>query len=76
MHTPRALPSLAHLIGWAGGGDTVAVLRNVPHCRRDGSGVASMEYRPSGRNTLALVGPSGLCRIEGLIQPPPGKAPE
>lgn len=60
---------LAHLIGWAGGGDSVAVLRNVPHCRRDGSGIASMEYRPSGRNTLALVGPTGLCRIEGLIQP-------
>jgi hypothetical protein len=28
-----------------------------------------MEYRPSGRNTLALVGDGGLCRIEGLILP-------
>ena len=63
---------LARMIGWAGGVDSVAVLRNVPHCRRDGSGVASMEFRGSGRNTLALVGPSGLCRIEGLIQPVPG----
>jgi hypothetical protein len=65
---------LARLIGWAGGGDSVAVLSNVPHCRLDGSGVASMEYRPSGRNTLALVGAQGLCRIEGLIQPPSASA--
>jgi len=62
---------LASKIGWAGGQDSVAVVDNVARCRRPvEKGVASMEYRPAGRNTLALVGDKGLCRIEGLIQPP------
>jgi hypothetical protein len=43
---------------------------NVARCRGPiERGVASMEHRPSGRNTLALVGDGGLCRIEGLILP-------
>jgi hypothetical protein len=57
-------------VGWAGGADTVAVVDNVARCRGPVErGVASMEYRPSGRNTLSLVGDGGLCRIEGLILP-------
>ncbi len=61
---------LASKIGWAGGEDSVVVVDNVARCRGAiERGVASMEYRPSGRNTLALVGDKGLCRIEGLILP-------
>jgi hypothetical protein len=62
---------LALTIGWTGGDDTVAVVGNVARCRGPVEArVASMEYRPAGPNTLALVGDEGLCRIEGLIQPP------
>jgi hypothetical protein len=61
---------LASKIGWAGGEDSVVVVDNVARCRGPvEKGVASMEYRPAGRNTLALVGDKGLCRIEGLIRP-------
>ena len=61
---------LAYSIGWAGGEDSVAVVQNVARCRGPvEKGVASMEYRPAGRNTLALVGDKGLCRVEGLILP-------
>jgi len=62
---------LASLLEWAGSADTVAVLPRAPGCPADESGVASMEYRASGRNTLSILGTNGLCRIEGLIQPPP-----
>jgi hypothetical protein len=61
---------LASKIGWARGDDSVVVVDNVARCRGPVErGVASMEYRPAGRNTLALVGDRGLCRIEGLILP-------
>jgi hypothetical protein len=61
---------LAAKIGWAGGEDSVVVVDNVARCRGPvEKGVASMEYRPAGRNTLALVGDGCLCRIEGLILP-------
>jgi hypothetical protein len=67
---------LAFTIGWTGGGDTVAAVENVDRCRGPVEArVASMEYRPAGPNTLALIGDGGLCRIEGLIQPP-GSAKE
>jgi hypothetical protein len=69
----RGMFPLASLIGWAGGADTVAVVGSDPTCRSaTRAGVASMEYRASGRNTLSLVGSSGLCPIIGLIRPPPG----
>jgi len=61
---------LTNLVGWSGGGDAIAVVRNHALCRTVAEkGVASMEYRPSGKNTLALLGPDGLCRIDGLILP-------
>ena len=61
---------LAPKVGWTGGEDSVVVVDNVARCRGPVErGVASMEYRPSGRNTLSLVGDRGLCRIEGLILP-------
>lgn len=61
---------LASAVGWARADDTVAVIPNTPACSRPmESGIASMEYRGSGRNTLTLVSPDGTCRIEGLILP-------
>jgi len=67
---------LASRIGWAGGQDTVAVVKNVARCRGPAEkGVASMEYRQSGHDTLALVSSGELCRIEGLILPLGGPAP-
>jgi hypothetical protein len=66
---------LAGLIGWPGGPDTIAVVPNDSRCRAAlEGGVASMEYRASGRNTLSLVSNEGPCRIVGLIQPPDGSA--
>jgi hypothetical protein len=57
-------------VGWAGGVDTVVVVQARDTCRRAiDSGVASMEFRPRGINTLALVSGKGLCRIDGLILP-------
>lgn len=67
---------LASKIGWSGGGDSVVVVNNTARCRGPiEEGAASMEYRPAGRDTLALVGVGGLCRIEGLIQPLGGAPP-
>jgi hypothetical protein len=61
---------LASRIGWSGADDSVVVIDNVARCRGViESGVATMEYRQAGRNTLSLVGDGGPCRIQGLIQP-------
>lgn len=61
---------LAGLVGWAGGDDTVAVVSSASHCREIAArGVGSLEYRPRGQDTLALVGRDGLCRVEALIRP-------
>jgi hypothetical protein len=57
-------------IGWSGGGDIIAAVPNEPICRDAIEGnVASMEFRPSGRTSLSLVGRDGLCPITGLITP-------
>jgi len=62
---------LSNRVGWGGGVDSVALVANDGTCRAAiQGGVASIEFRASGRNTLALVAPSGLCRIEGLLLPP------
>jgi hypothetical protein len=64
---------LSFLVGWSGGEDTIAVVSSAPHCREIAArGVGSLEYRPRGEDTLALVGRDRLCRIEALIRPPPG----
>lgn len=61
---------LASTLGWTGSSDTVAVFPNNERCRVPLSkGVASMEYRTSGRYTLTLVSSDGQCPFEGLIQP-------
>jgi hypothetical protein len=63
---------LAALVGWAGGDDTIAVVSASETCREVAArGVGSLEYRPRGDDTLALLGSRGLCRIEALIRPPP-----
>lgn len=61
----------ARRIGWVGADDCVAALENTPACHAaaDG-GVASMEYRASGKNTLSLVSGEGLCVLVGLAMPP------
>lgn len=62
---------LAYLVRWPGGYDTVVAVPNDSACRKPiQSGVASMEYRDSGRPTLALVGEEGLCPILALLRPP------
>lgn len=59
-------------VGFAGGGDCVAVVRNRPACRQAAEeGVASIEFRARGPNTLALVAGRELCRIDLLALPPP-----
>ena len=61
---------LAHLVGWSGGDDSIAVVAPAGECRELASrGVASLELRPRGEPTLALVGARGLCPIEALIRP-------
>jgi len=63
----------ARRIAWAGANDSIAVVQNTSVCRAAiEGGVASMEYRASGNNTLTLVGREGLCRIVGLVIPRPG----
>ncbi|MGH0037150.1 MAG: hypothetical protein ACQGVK_19170 [Myxococcota bacterium] len=59
---------LAGHIGWVGGVASRAVLPVEPNCQRAiESGVASMEYRSSGRRPFTLVGPRGLCDIVGFV---------
>jgi hypothetical protein len=61
---------LASTLGWTGSSDTIAVFPNSDLCRAPlEKGVASMEYRAAGRQTLTLVSSDGQCSFEGLIQP-------
>jgi hypothetical protein len=61
---------LVNQVGWSGGGDIIAAVPNESICRSAIEGnVASMEFRPSGRTSLSLVGRDGLCPITGLITP-------
>ena len=49
----------------------MAVVPNSEVCRGPiESGVASMEYRVRGPQTLTLVGRNGLCVIRALVMPP------
>ncbi len=62
----------ANLIGFTGDNDLVAVIpvtgecERIPHRR-----VATMQYQEAGSPAYALMGPSGLCVIQGFAQPPP-----
>ncbi|MDJ0790163.1 MAG: hypothetical protein QNK05_25495 [Myxococcota bacterium] len=62
---------LVERVGFTGGDDCVAVVRNEPACRDAAEeGVASIEFRARGKNTLALVAGRELCRIDLLALPP------
>lgn len=69
---------LAGEVGWVGGVATRALVPTAPVCEKPvESGVASMEYRASGRRPFALVGSDGLCDIVGFVyERPPTPAPE
>lgn len=61
-------PSAAR-VGWAGADHTIVVVPRSEHCDALGEqGVASMEYRASGRRRLVLLAGGGLCNIIGLIR--------
>ena len=62
---------IAGLVGWAGGGDSIAVLPTAPEACRAiaAAGVASMEYRSGGPDALYLIGSNDRCPIAGLIRP-------
>ncbi len=63
---------LVGLVGWSGGEDTIAVVSHAPECREVAArGVASLEVRPRGDTTLALVAEPRPCCIEALIRPLP-----
>lgn len=67
----RGFFPLAHLIGWPGGQDSIAVVQNSEICQAPiDRGVASMEFRPRGPRPLSLVSTNGLCEIIGLVRPP------
>lgn len=62
-------PLTGHL-GFAGMGDAIAVVANVPICQRAIARESStVEYFPAGRNVLTLSAAEGRCQIEGLIRP-------
>jgi hypothetical protein len=64
---------LTNRLGWVGGEDTIAVIPRVPDCQKPlEQGIASMEYRISGRDPLILIVDKGRCPIIGLIRPAPG----
>jgi hypothetical protein len=66
---------LASMIRWVGGNDSIAVVPNTENCQGAiGRTTSSMQFYPSGRNVLVLVGSRGLCPIVGLIRPPPSAA--
>ena len=61
---------LAGLLGWAGGEDTLALVPRSDVCAPVlERGVASMEYRASGRLVLTLVGNAGQCPLHGFARP-------
>lgn len=61
-------PSAAR-VGWTGADRTIVVVPRSSHCDALGErGVASMEYRASGRSRLVLLAGGGLCNIIGLIR--------
>jgi hypothetical protein len=62
----------ARRIGFTGDNDIVAVIPVTGECSRiPDQRAATMQYQDNGSPAYALMGPSGLCVIEGFAQPPP-----
>lgn len=61
---------LAGRVGVPGGNDVVALLPHEESCTRPiATGVASLEFVPTGRQALRLVGERGLCPVLALALP-------
>ena len=66
---------LASRVGISAGYDLVAVLPNDAPCRDvAGRGVASLEFRPAGRNAFRLLVGDEACVVTGFAMPPAGPA--
>jgi hypothetical protein len=62
---------LASLLGFAGLGDTIAVVPRVAVCQRAiESTTSTLEFFHAGRNVLTLSSADGRCNILGLVRPP------
>jgi len=62
----------ANRIGFTGDYDLVAVIPVTGECSRiPDQRAATMQYQDKGSPAFALMGPSGLCVIEGFAMPPP-----
>lgn len=62
----------ASRIGFWGDNDIVAVIPVTGECARiPDQRAATMQYQDKGTPAYALMGPSGLCVIQGFAQPPP-----
>ena len=60
---------LATLVGWSGADDTIALLPDDEGCRRPiDAGVATMEFRFSGRDPYRLVAGGERCSILGFVR--------
>jgi hypothetical protein len=63
---------LATLVGWTGAEDTIALIPDDESCRAPlEAGVASMEFRFSGRVPYRLVTGRESCPIVGFVRPLP-----
>lgn len=66
----RGVFPLVGLLGFAGMGDTIAVVPNTPECLGPiGRDTSTIEYFHGGRNVLTLSSAEGRCNIQGLIRP-------
>jgi len=67
---------LASEIGFAGGGDSIAVIPNITECRSLAvPGTVSMEFRQAGKQAYTLINGRQLCPVLGFVKPPPTPAP-
>ena len=66
----RGIFPLVGLLGFAGMGDSIAVVPNTAQCQGPiGRDTSTIEYFHGGKNVLTLSSSEGRCNIEGLIRP-------
>lgn len=66
----RGVFPLVGLLGFAGMGDTIAVVPNTAVCQGPiGRGASTIEYFHGGRNVLTLSSAEGRCNIVALLRP-------